>query len=64
MKSRLSIVREKRAAYQRYYKSGGFLLRTVNVDVPDDVERSSEPSPCFRCASRDPCRHRPWMLAQ
>lgn len=64
MKSRLSIVRQRRAQYQRHYKSDGFITRTVNVDVPDDVQRfDSEPSPCFRCESRGPCRHRPWMVA-
>jgi hypothetical protein len=58
---------QRRAFYDRYHKStsaSGVRKQDPRVTVPEDVQRIiGDGSPCFMCESRDPCRHRPWMLA-
>lgn len=51
------------AEYQaRNYKStGGGRAASRGPDVPADVQRLDVHEPCFRCAARGACRHRPWL---
>lgn len=53
------------AEYQarHYAAEGDRALREVprNVGVPAAIERRETSAPCFRCAARGRCRHRPWV---
>lgn len=31
------------------------------ISIPEDIERRAESFPCSYCATRGPCKHRPWM---
>lgn len=52
-----------RKARRRYYAmtcaSSGLRHAAERVSIPDDVEVRLDPSPCFLCGARDPCRHKP-----
>lgn len=54
--------RVSRAEYARLYATG-HRHKAAHVDVPADVTvMERDPFPCGYCASRDGCKHRPWLL--